>query len=65
MGAQQSTSLSKRLSEGRFNSVDLVSGIAMVIMLLDHTRDFTHVAAMQFDPMDNERSTLAITSRVG
>jgi len=32
--------------------VDLVRGLVMVIMLLDHTREFVHSAALQFDPTD-------------
>ncbi len=36
----------------RLSSVDIVRGIAMVIMVLDHTRDFLHDAALRFDPLD-------------
>ncbi|MCR4339615.1 MAG: hypothetical protein NUW01_06975 [Gemmatimonadaceae bacterium] len=37
-------------SKPRVDPVDLLRGIVMVIMLLDHTRDFTHWGALQFDP---------------
>jgi uncharacterized membrane protein len=32
----------------------------MVIMMLDHTRDFIHNAAAQFDPMDLSRTNVAL-----
>ena len=34
-------------------------------MMLDHTRDFVHNAALQFDPTDLSRTNVAFSSRAG
>ncbi len=44
----------------RVPSVDLLRGIVMVIMALDHTRDYVHAAAMNNPPEDLARTTAAI-----
>jgi uncharacterized membrane protein len=44
----------------RLASVDLLRGLVMVIMALDHTRDFVHSAAMDFPPENLARTTPAI-----
>jgi uncharacterized membrane protein len=45
---------------GRFASVDVVRGLVMVIMAIDHTRDYVHSAAMAFPPEDLSRTTAVI-----
>src|SRR5437016_2295938 len=42
----------------RIDSIDLLRGIVMVIMMLDHTRDFIHSGALLFDPLDLSKTTI-------
>jgi uncharacterized membrane protein len=44
----------------RISSIDLVKGLAMIIMALDHVRDFVHAPAFLFNPADPTQTTLAI-----
>src|SRR5436305_8309487 len=44
-------------ARGRIDSVDLLRGIVMVIMMLDHTRDYIHSGALLFDPLNLSQTT--------
>ena len=44
----------------RVNSIDLLRGLVMIIMALDHTRDFFHAQAMTGDPLNLETTTPAL-----
>jgi uncharacterized membrane protein len=50
----------------RLATVDLVRGLVMVIMLLDHTRDFVHTGGFLADPTDlaTTSARLFLTRRV-
>jgi uncharacterized membrane protein len=44
----------------RNNAIDALRGLVMILMALDHTREFFHVGAMSFQPEDLTRTTAAI-----
>jgi uncharacterized membrane protein len=49
-----------RSATRRVDAVDLLRGLVMVVMLLDHTRDFVHDAIFRFDPTDLRQTTVAL-----
>jgi len=52
---------SERISgRSRVASVDALRGLVMIIMALDHTRDYFHEAALRFPPEDLTRATAAV-----
>ncbi|MDQ6786828.1 MAG: heparan-alpha-glucosaminide N-acetyltransferase domain-containing protein [Acidobacteriota bacterium] len=44
----------------RIDSIDFVRGLVMVIMLLDHTREFVHADAFRFSPTDLSKTNVLL-----
>ena len=44
----------------RIESIDFVRGLVMIIMALDHSRDFMHLSSLTMDPLNLASTTPAL-----
>src|SRR5262245_9850416 len=50
----------KSSTKVRVESIDFLRGLVMIIMALDHVRDYFHADAFLYNPLDLERTNVAL-----
>jgi uncharacterized membrane protein len=60
MSASETVTLPGGFAINRVQSIDILRGFIMVIMALDHVRDFFHITAFTVDPLDPKLTSSAV-----
>ena len=55
-----STAIANPLNTTRIYSIDLLRGLVMIIMALDHVRDYFHAGAFVYDPLDLDKTSTVL-----
>jgi uncharacterized membrane protein len=57
---QPTTAANPLAKSPRIASIDLLRGLIMVIMALDHVRDYFHAEAFKYDPLDLQKTSVVL-----
>lgn len=60
MFAPSGNRMTEKTIRERIYSVDLLRGVVMMVMLIDHVRDFAQAGALQSNPTDPDTTTVAV-----